>query len=127
MWLIGWQDYLLTIWPAAWLAGAAGVFLFYVQHQFEDVYWVSADCWSYDDAAPARQLAPEASQGPAVLHRQTSACTTCTTSARGFPTTTSSARTMTLRSFTRSRPLTLPSALGTVPAEAVGCRERPAS
>jgi omega-6 fatty acid desaturase (delta-12 desaturase) len=49
--LIGWQDYLLTIWPAAWLAGAAGVFLFYVQHQFEDVYWVSADCWCYDDAA----------------------------------------------------------------------------
>jgi omega-6 fatty acid desaturase (delta-12 desaturase) len=49
--LMGWQAYLLTIWPAAWLAGAAGVFLFYVQHQFEDVYWVSADCWSYDDAA----------------------------------------------------------------------------
>jgi omega-6 fatty acid desaturase (delta-12 desaturase) len=49
--LLGWQSYLLTIWPAALLAGSAGVFMFYVQHQFEDVYWESGDSWSYDDAA----------------------------------------------------------------------------
>jgi omega-6 fatty acid desaturase (delta-12 desaturase) len=35
----------------AFLAGMAGVWLFYVQHQFEDVYWESNDRWSYDDAA----------------------------------------------------------------------------
>ncbi|MDX6583223.1 MAG: hypothetical protein QOI10_2407 [Solirubrobacterales bacterium] len=35
----------------AYLAGMAGVWLFYVQHQFEDVYWESSDRWSYDDAA----------------------------------------------------------------------------
>ncbi len=29
----------------------AGVYLFYVQHQFEDVYWEHSDRWSYDDAA----------------------------------------------------------------------------
>ena len=33
------------------LAGAAGIWLFYVQHQFEDVYWESASDWSYADAA----------------------------------------------------------------------------
>jgi omega-6 fatty acid desaturase (delta-12 desaturase) len=49
--LMGWQTYLLTIWPAALIAGAAGVFLFYVQHQFEDVYWESGEHWDYDDAA----------------------------------------------------------------------------
>jgi acyl-lipid omega-6 desaturase (Delta-12 desaturase) len=51
VWLLGFAGYLLTIWPAALLAGSAGVFLFYVQHQFEDAYWESAEQWSYDDAA----------------------------------------------------------------------------
>jgi omega-6 fatty acid desaturase (delta-12 desaturase) len=37
--------------PAAVLAGTAGVWLFYVQHQFEDAYWESADRWDYADAA----------------------------------------------------------------------------
>ncbi len=37
--------------PAAMIAGTAGVFLFYVQHQFEDVYWESGDEWSYAEAA----------------------------------------------------------------------------
>jgi omega-6 fatty acid desaturase (delta-12 desaturase) len=37
--------------PTALLAGAAGVWLFYVQHQFEDTYWQSAGDWSYSDAA----------------------------------------------------------------------------
>jgi omega-6 fatty acid desaturase (delta-12 desaturase) len=49
--LLGWQTYLIAIWPAALIAGSAGVFMFYVQHQFEDMYWVSGEDWSYDDAA----------------------------------------------------------------------------
>ena len=36
-------------------AGAAGVWLFYVQHQFEDVYWERRGDWSYADAALQRQ------------------------------------------------------------------------
>lgn len=48
---IGPVDYLLVQWPAAWLAGSAGIFLFYVQHQFEDVYWETADGWDFTDAA----------------------------------------------------------------------------
>jgi omega-6 fatty acid desaturase (delta-12 desaturase) len=49
--LVGWRDYLLVWAPPALLAGAAGVFLFYVQHQFEDAYWENGDGWSYADAA----------------------------------------------------------------------------
>ena len=50
-WLIGWQDFLLVWAPAAMLAGSAGIWLFYVQHQFEDTYWQCNGSWSYADAA----------------------------------------------------------------------------
>ncbi len=50
-WLVGIEAWLIVQMPTAILAGTAGVFLFYVQHQFEDVYWESADSWSYADAA----------------------------------------------------------------------------
>ena len=48
---IGPLTYLLVQWPAAWLAGSSGIFLFYVQHQFEDAYWENADSWSFANAA----------------------------------------------------------------------------
>ena len=50
-WLVGWRDYLLVQAPTVLLAGSAGIWLFYVQHQFEDTYWQSAEGWSYADAA----------------------------------------------------------------------------
>jgi omega-6 fatty acid desaturase (delta-12 desaturase) len=50
-WLIGWQSYLLVQVPTAMIAGSIGVWLFYVQHQFEDTYWQSSESWSYADAA----------------------------------------------------------------------------
>src|SRR5262249_30677537 len=50
-WLIGWRDFLLMWAPAALLAGAVGIWLFYVQHQFEDTYWQRSEQWSYADAA----------------------------------------------------------------------------
>jgi len=49
--LIGWQEYLLVQAPLVLLAGATGIWLFYVQHQFEDVYWETGEDWSYADAA----------------------------------------------------------------------------
>ena len=49
--LVGWKAYLLVQGPAIFLAAAAGVWLFYVQHQFEDAYWESGESWKYDDAA----------------------------------------------------------------------------
>jgi omega-6 fatty acid desaturase (delta-12 desaturase) len=50
-WLVGWQEFLLVQMPAALVAGSVGIWLFYVQHQFEDTYWQSTDDWSYADAA----------------------------------------------------------------------------
>ncbi len=49
--LAGWQAVLLVQLPAAMLAGGAGIWLFYVQHQFEGVYWERKDDWSYQDSA----------------------------------------------------------------------------
>jgi omega-6 fatty acid desaturase (delta-12 desaturase) len=51
VWLVGPSAWLLVQMPAAILAGTAGVFLFYVQHQFEDAYWETGERWSYADAA----------------------------------------------------------------------------
>jgi omega-6 fatty acid desaturase (delta-12 desaturase) len=51
VWLLGWQTYLLVQVPLIFLAGATGIWLFYVQHQFEDVYWASGDDWNYAEAA----------------------------------------------------------------------------
>jgi acyl-lipid omega-6 desaturase (Delta-12 desaturase) len=50
-WLLGWREFLLVQAPMALLAGSAGIWLFYVQHQFEDTYWQSNEAWSYGDAA----------------------------------------------------------------------------
>ncbi len=33
------------------LAGGAGIWLFYVQHQFDNTYWERGAEWSYNDAA----------------------------------------------------------------------------
>jgi acyl-lipid omega-6 desaturase (Delta-12 desaturase) len=49
--LIGWRAYLLAQVPIFFLAGAVGVWLFYVQHQFEDAYWQQHADWRYEDAA----------------------------------------------------------------------------
>jgi omega-6 fatty acid desaturase (delta-12 desaturase) len=49
--LVGWRDYLLIQAPPALLAGSAGIWLFYVQHQFEDTYWDRNTEWTYADAA----------------------------------------------------------------------------
>jgi omega-6 fatty acid desaturase (delta-12 desaturase) len=50
LWL-GFGKFWLVEGPTALIAGIAGVWLFYVQHQFEDVYWESSGDWSYADAA----------------------------------------------------------------------------
>jgi omega-6 fatty acid desaturase (delta-12 desaturase) len=50
-WFLGPVAWLLVQIPTAVIAGTLGVFMFYVQHQFEDAYWESSDEWSYADAA----------------------------------------------------------------------------
>jgi omega-6 fatty acid desaturase (delta-12 desaturase) len=51
MWITGPTAWLLVQLPTMILAGMAGVFMFYVQHQFEDAYWENSSDWSYADAA----------------------------------------------------------------------------
>jgi acyl-lipid omega-6 desaturase (Delta-12 desaturase) len=51
VWLFGWSALLLVYFPAMYLAAMMGVWLFYVQHQFEDAYWESHEGWDYATAA----------------------------------------------------------------------------
>ena len=44
-WTIGLPTLTLIQLPTLFLAGAVGVWLFYVQHQFEDVYWARRGAW----------------------------------------------------------------------------------
>jgi omega-6 fatty acid desaturase (delta-12 desaturase) len=50
-WAIGWEATLLVYGLPIYLAAMAGIWLFYVQHQFEDAYWESHDEWDYVTAA----------------------------------------------------------------------------
>jgi omega-6 fatty acid desaturase (delta-12 desaturase) len=48
MWLtIGIGPFLLVQVPVTLLAGSMGVYLFYVQHQYEDTYWRYREAWNY--------------------------------------------------------------------------------
>jgi len=49
--LLGLKTYVLIQLGALAAAGSAGVWLFYVQHQFEGVYWERRDEWDYCTAA----------------------------------------------------------------------------
>jgi omega-6 fatty acid desaturase (delta-12 desaturase) len=49
--LLGWEMVALVYLPAFYLAAMAGVWLFYVQHQFEDAYWEASEDWDYATAA----------------------------------------------------------------------------
>jgi omega-6 fatty acid desaturase (delta-12 desaturase) len=49
--LIGPRDFILVQLPVIAFASSLGVYLFYMQHQFEDVYWERHDEWDYTDAA----------------------------------------------------------------------------
>lgn len=44
---------LMVYFPVMYLAGVAGVYLFYVQHQFEDTYWAPHQNWDYATASIA--------------------------------------------------------------------------
>ncbi|HEX6053656.1 MAG TPA: fatty acid desaturase, partial [Gemmatimonadaceae bacterium] len=48
---IGPRAVLLVYLPAIYFAAVGGVWLFYVQHQFEDAYWKHHDDWDYATAA----------------------------------------------------------------------------
>ncbi|PKR84807.1 fatty acid desaturase [Heyndrickxia camelliae] len=48
---LGWKAFLLVELPLFYIAAFSGVWLFYVQHQFEDGYFENGDNWNYVEAA----------------------------------------------------------------------------
>ncbi|MBW4083364.1 fatty acid desaturase [Paenibacillus sp. S150] len=51
IWAMGWQAFLLVQLPVVFVSGFLGIWLFYVQHQFEDSYFEHEEEWSYVSAA----------------------------------------------------------------------------
>lgn len=51
IWAVGFQGWCLIQIPITVAAGAAGVWMFYIQHQYEDVYWEHHGEWDYTAAA----------------------------------------------------------------------------
>jgi acyl-lipid omega-6 desaturase (Delta-12 desaturase) len=51
MCLVGVEPFLLVHLPVTLLAASIGVWLFYVQHQFENTYWARAPVWTVQEAA----------------------------------------------------------------------------
>src|SRR5690625_4331311 len=51
IWAIGWQAFLIIQLPILFIAGALGIWLFYVQHQFEDSYFEEESEWDFVKAA----------------------------------------------------------------------------
>jgi omega-6 fatty acid desaturase (delta-12 desaturase) len=50
-WIFGFWDYAILQLTIMTIAGAGGVWMFYVQHQFEDAYWERGERWDYTAAA----------------------------------------------------------------------------
>ena len=48
---LGWSHFLAIHGPITLIAASIGVWLFYVQHQFEDTLWVDKSDWSQEAAA----------------------------------------------------------------------------
>ena len=45
--LFGWKTIWLVYLPIQYVASAVGLFLFYIQHQFEDTYWERDPRWEF--------------------------------------------------------------------------------
>lgn len=51
IWAVGLVPFLVIHLPIVLIAGAAGIWLFYVQHQFEETHWSKGDEWQFPQAA----------------------------------------------------------------------------
>jgi len=52
-WFVGFRQFLLVHVPVTVLASSLGVWLFYVQHNFEETYWQRHDRWDFEIAGMA--------------------------------------------------------------------------
>jgi len=50
-WLIGFWSFLAVHLPIVLMGGAAGIWLFYVQHQFEETHWAQDEDWEFQESA----------------------------------------------------------------------------
>jgi acyl-lipid omega-6 desaturase (Delta-12 desaturase) len=50
-WTLGWESFLLVQGPIFFISGSVGIWLFYVQHTFEDSYFEEDKDWEYVKAA----------------------------------------------------------------------------
>ena len=50
-WAIGWQTFLLVQTPIFMISGSLGIWMFYIQHTFEDSYFEEDEHWEYVKAA----------------------------------------------------------------------------
>lgn len=50
-WAIGWQAFLIIQLPVMFFAAMGGIYLFYLQHQYEDVIWCRQEDWEYKKLA----------------------------------------------------------------------------
>ena len=73
--LTGARELLLVQLPITWLASAMGVWLFFVQHQFEDTYWERDASWSLQ-AGGLHGSSHFDLPGVALVYRSISASTT---------------------------------------------------
>lgn len=51
IYFIGLREFILIHTPIILFAALIGVWLFYIQHQFEDSFWVKSDLWNFYDGA----------------------------------------------------------------------------
>lgn len=51
IWLVGWKAFLVIQIPVTFLAASFGVWLFFVQHQFEDTNWDKKEDWDRRESA----------------------------------------------------------------------------
>lgn len=51
IWLVGWEAFVAVQLPIVAIASSIGVWLFYIQHQFEDAFWAENREWNVHEAA----------------------------------------------------------------------------
>ncbi len=70
VWLIGWQAFMMVQIPIMFFACSVGVWLFYVQHNFDGTYWERHDKWEFFKAGVKRKFILQITPPVAVVHRK---------------------------------------------------------
>jgi len=52
IWAVGWKIFVLIQIPTVLVAASIGVWMFYVQHQFDETHWSRTGEWDREHAAP---------------------------------------------------------------------------